>query len=209
MKFRIFLLTILLIVIGMQTSNLFLVEGLYANLSVVTMTIVMILLATTPLAVFRNFLKSYSKFLIVIMIQGIILLVVVGLGGVNLFPYLRDVMMCWIFILLGYSFAATDQNIYKTLKLFVLIASLAALSIIVFIAGGITINEIYFSIPKNQFGPYFVQAILIGFYLLIPTPNNQQIKSSNLLYALIIPLVLVLLVMRSRTAMIALFSSDS
>lgn len=74
------------------------------------------------------------------------------MGGRNLLSYSRDVFMCLIFVLLGYSYAFNNVNLYKFFKLNIWIVCLAALSIIIFVAGGFRIQELYFSIPKNQFG---------------------------------------------------------
>ena len=206
MKLHSFLFSILLIVFGLQSSNLFLINGVYSALSMVSLAVVLILLFSTSPTCFFSFLKTkYVSFILfLIILQTIILLAILGLGGRNLLSYSRDVFMCLIFVLLGYTYAFNNVNLYKFFKLNIWIVCLAALSIIIFVAGGFRIQELYFSIPKNQFGPYFVQSILLTFYLLIPTKNNPIVKKNILFYFLMIPCILVLLVMRTRTAMLGL-----
>ena len=206
MKLHSFLFSVLLIVFGLQSSNLFLINGVYSALSMVGLAVVLILLFSTSPTCFFSFLKTkYVSFILfLIILQTIILLAILGLGGRNLLSYSRDVFMCLIFVLLGYTYAFNNVNLYKFFKLNIWIVCLAALSIIIFVAGGFRIQELYFSIPKNQFGPYFVQSILLTFYLLIPTKNNPIVKKNILFYFLMIPCILVLLVMRTRTAMLGL-----
>ena len=129
----------------------------------------------------------------------IIVLLLKGLGQTDNMPYIRDVFLILTFVYLGFN---EEENYFKYLFYFIVFLSLSALSIIIFVAGGLTISEQYLSIPKNQIAPIFVQGIISGiFYLNEKQPRNIRRYITFISLAI---LVVTLLILRGRTAMLAL-----
>lgn len=198
------ILLLLLIVIALQNSALYSVEGLYGFLSIVSAVLTVLLLLTCfSWKVLFKFIKETKIFVFTFVFQATVLVILYGFGSRSVFPHLRDLLLSWLFTFVGYSLAVGNLNISKAINIQTYIASLSALSIVIFIAGGINISEMYYDLPKNQFGPYFAIAAVLSIYTAIPSTNNLNAKNFLLKLALVVPNVLVLVVVRTRTAMLS------
>lgn len=113
---------------------------------------------------------------------------------------LLDLVMCLVFILLGYSMRLSDEHLYSALNFFVFVFTLAALSIILEYSTGFEIPERYLPIPKNQFAPVFAMAFILSIY-----NRSRGTKPIKILLGMCtIILFFSLLVIRSRSSILAI-----
>jgi len=194
------LIVVMLLIFSLQNSFLIKFSNIYTLLGYASI-VLLVLVIFIKKESFNLFIKN--KVVVILfffaILQLIIVLLLKGLGQTDNMPYVRDVFLILTFVYLGFN---EEKNYFKYLFYFIVFLSLSALSIIIFVAGGLTISEQYLSIPKNQIAPIFVQGIISGiFYLNEKQPKNIRRYITFISLAI---LVVTLLILRGRTAMLAL-----
>jgi len=194
------LIVVMLLIFSLQNSFLIKFSNIYTLLGYASI-VLLVLVIFIKKESFNLFIKN--KVIVILfffaILQLIIVLLLKGLGQTDNMPYIRDVFLILTFVYLGFN---EEENYFKYLFYFIVFLSLSALSIIIFVAGGLTISEQYLSIPKNQIAPIFVQGIISGiFYLNEKQPKNIRRYITFISLAI---LVVTLLILRGRTAMLAL-----
>ncbi|AVF48055.1 O-antigen ligase family protein [Elizabethkingia anophelis] len=194
------LIVVMLLIFSLQNSFLIKFSDIYTLLGYVSIVLLALLIFIKKKS-FNLFIKN--KVVVIIFFLAVLQLIIVlflkGLGQTDNIPYVRDIFLILTFIYLGFN---EEDNYFKYLFYFTVFLSLSALSIIIFVAGGLTISEQYLSIPKNQIAPIFVQGIISGiFYLNGIQPQKAKRYITFISLAI---LVVTLLILRGRTAMLAL-----
>lgn len=202
-KLKFSLLTLVILVISFQFSSIGLKE-FYEPLRTGIMVIV-VLLSIISLANYKV-LADYKS---VIVLPGIILLlffaVLLVFSGVSThdvdYSPVRDALLVVFVLLISITTEISETKLNRLKFIFVFTISISALSIPLFIGQGFQIEELYLPVPKNQLAPIFASAVIIGLYSFSKEENRMK---KFILFFSFSSLILVLIVLRGRSALIAL-----
>ncbi|WP_313262057.1 O-antigen ligase family protein [Sphingobacterium multivorum] len=202
-KLKFSLLTLVILVISFQFSSIGLKE-FYEPLRTGIMVLV-VLLSIISLANYKV-LANYKS---VIVLPGIILLlffaVLLVFSGVSThdvdYSPVRDALLVVFVLLISITTEISETKLNRLKFIFVFTISISALSIPLFIGQGFQIEELYLPVPKNQLAPIFASAVIIGLYSFSKEENRMK---KFILFLSFSSLILVLIVLRGRSALIAL-----
>jgi len=202
-KLKFSLLTLVILVISFQFSSIGLKE-FYEPLRTGIMVLV-VLLSILSLANYKV-LANYKS---VIVLPGIILLlffaVLLVFSGVSThdvdYSPVRDALLVVFVLLISITTEISETKLNRLKFIFVFTISISALSIPLFIGQGFQIEELYLPVPKNQLAPIFASAVIIGLYSFSKEENRMK---KFILFLSFSSLILVLIVLRGRSALIAL-----
>lgn len=201
-KFRKYLLFTLIFISAFQYSYWGVFEPVYGYLRLMIITITIMLFATIDIRRIIKYVRSYKLIKInIFLILGIYLFVLIyyGVGLAVSFGPIRDILIANIMLLIGMSFKFSNKELKNLFFLYSILYFLALSSIIFLVGSGLEVLDLYLPIPKNQLGPGYAMGALISFYGILH--DKTRVKRYLLL---LISYIVLLLILRSRTALLAL-----
>lgn len=202
-KFSYYLIVILIFLVAFQFSAWGIADGVYSIIRY------MIIIAVTILFVLnvkniKNCVSHESIFVvhfIALLFSGFLMLLITIFGyDVELSP-IRDFLLAFVFILIGYNLKLNIKNIEWIYLLFSVLFTFSSLSIIYKFSNGFSINEQYLPVPKNQLSPVYGMAFILSLYC----GTKSMLFRKVLFFTCAFILFNVLLVMRGRGTLVAVF----
>lgn len=203
-KISYFLIFLLLFLISFQMSAFGLSTLAFYNQIKNVVAVIMILLFLLNL---DGFIKNLRSFYIIKFHFIIILLIIVSLLVLYAYDYnisyggLRELVFVLSFIVIGINITLSKKQYLRITNFFSLLITLSALSVVFVYAKGFVIHENYLPVPKNQLAPVYSIAFIISLH------NGLKYKKilSFINYTCALILVASLLIIRGRSAIVALF----
>jgi hypothetical protein len=129
------------------------------------------------------------------------LLLLLPLGLEINFSPARDLALTLVVLLIGLNMEIKEKQFKRLINFYIVLYTLAALSIVFSFASGFVIHEQYLSVPKNQVSPAFGVAFILSLYFSFKNKGPRKwfyYVFAGLLFA-------SLLVIRGRAVLVAVF----
>lgn len=201
MVLRRILLFLIVCCVAVQYSYLGLVMDYYSLLRTILISLVVMLFCSFPMKSYIRTLqqsKLIRKQIFVILFVAVILFCIsafISDSNVVWGP-LVDLSIVTLILLISYSFNLSKKEISSLEQFLVYAMSLAALSLFI-LFDGLTIETLYFPLPKNQIGPVYAFSLILSMHLLV----TRKPKVIYMICALI--LFLVIIIIRARANIVA------
>lgn len=202
-KLKFSLLALVVLAISFQFSSIGLKE-FYEPIRALIMVLVL-MLSVISLGNYKALASHKST----IVLPGIILIfffsILLIFSGVSSnevdYSPIRDAILVVFVLMISITTDISTPKLNLLKFIFVATISISAVTIPLFIGQGFQIEEVYLPVPKNQLAPIFAAGILIGLYSL----TTEKSKGRKLILLLSLSLlIVVLVVLRGRSALIAL-----
>lgn len=195
------ILTILITLNAFQSSAWGINEEIYSYLRLVNIgsVVVLFLLNSQSLYLYYSIIPILRIHLWCLVLTFFIFTILYfGSFDIN-FNYVRDLVLALIILLIGLNLNLTEKQYKFFVNIYILLYTLAALSIVYKFASGFIIFNAYLPVPKNQLAPAYAVALILSLFF-----GLKQSEKNRWIYFIFFPsLFASLFVLRGRAAIIA------
>lgn len=206
-KLSYLILIFLLCLISIQFSSLGVEPDIYNQLRLLVIAILLVLFVISfknPWYLIRS--RKILKIHLFITLFFTCLLFIFFAFNDNIdFDPVIDLSIVFIIILIGLNINLNKKQLSTVIILFIVLNSIAALSIVYTYATGFIIHQLYLPVPKNQISPVYAFSFMLSLYYTYKYKGTLKI----LLYTTSFLLILSLFVLRGRAAILAVFIAIS
>lgn len=198
---------IILIFLIFITAFQFSAYGITGEIYAVLRNIIIVTIVVLFLLNFKKAIKQYRKISLfkvhlfsLIVFAFIIVLLIPFKTEIAITP-LRDLALALIILMIGLSIDLKERQYIRLINIYIVLYTLAALSIVFTYSSGFEIQERYLPIPKNQVAPAFGVAFVLSIYFSFKKKGFSKWffhVFTGLLFA-------SLMVIRGRAVIVAVF----
>ncbi len=202
-SFSYFIFILLIFITAFQFSAWGITVEIYSILRIVIIATISMLFVFN----FRKSIKYYRQISIVrihfwgLLIFTFVLLLLLPFGLEIDFNPARDLALALVVLLIGLNMNLKKKQFTRLINIYIVLYTLAALSIVYVFASGFVINEQYLPVPKNQLAPAFGVAFILAVYFAF----KKKGIGKWFYYILSALLGASLLVIRGRAVIVAVF----
>ena len=198
-----YLVFILIIITSFQYSSWGISGEMYTILRGIIITLTIIIFFVSLKGITYKSLKSKifkTHFIgLALLVSILVALYIFGFSIIN--TPVRDLALALIILIIGLNLNLEEKLYKRLINIYIVLYTLAALSIVFTYASGFVIKEQYLPIPKNQLAPAFGVAFILSFYF-----SFKKKRLTKLFYYAFTGLLFAsLLVIRGRAVLVAVF----
>jgi len=196
-----YLVFILIIITSFQYSSWGISGEMYTILRGIIITLTIIIFFVSLKGITYKSLKSKifkTHFIgLALLVSILVALYIFGFSIIN--TPVRDLALALIILIIGLNLNLEEKLYKRLINIYIVLYTLAALSIVFTYASGFVIKEQYLPIPKNQLAPAFGVAFILSFYF-----SFKKKRLTKLFYYAFTGLLFAsLLVIRGRAVLVA------